>query len=247
LFRKVPFVFIPSAARSYCLLPAGIPNEPETHQFLARVLAGRTSVVFIDVGASIGEFAIPMAHDSRISKVVAYEPHPKSHNALVESAKFIASGKIEIIRKGVADSCGSASFNLRSAAPTTAGFCHSNSSMSAESIEICTLDDSLKYETGQPFILLIDVEGGELNALRGGVKFIHSTQPLIVFEYNAITRQHFDLSDAMKVLGPSYTTFRMRSEDGRLDSNLSDTWNVAAIPNAGPWENLSALKDLFLG
>jgi FkbM family methyltransferase len=245
-FRKVPFRFIPSAARSYCLLPAGIPNEPETHQFFERVLTGRTSVVFIDVGASIGEFAIPMAHDSRISKVLAYEPHPKSNTALLESAKFTPPGKIQITKKGAADSCGFANFDFSSVSPTEAGLRTSGSFVGGEQIEICTLDSSLKYEAGQSFILLIDIEGGEFNALRGGANFIQTAHPLIVFEYNATTRKHFDLSEAIKLLGPSYTIFRVRSEDGRLDNNLSDTWNVVAIPNAGPWEKLSELKDLFL-
>lgn len=37
-FNGIPFRFVPDAARSYCLLPAGIPNEPETHKFLSRAL-----------------------------------------------------------------------------------------------------------------------------------------------------------------------------------------------------------------
>lgn len=87
-FRGVPFRFLPIAAKSYCLLPAGIPNEPETHAFLRHALGSLAArkILFIDVGASIGEFAIPMAYDPRVAKVVAFEPHPATAEALRASA-----------------------------------------------------------------------------------------------------------------------------------------------------------------
>ncbi|MBK7042802.1 MAG: hypothetical protein IPH50_03300 [Rhodanobacteraceae bacterium] len=54
LFRGARFCFYPPAARSYCLLPAGIANEPETHKFLARVLRGRkTSRLWMSGQASV--------------------------------------------------------------------------------------------------------------------------------------------------------------------------------------------------
>ncbi len=119
-FRGVPFQFLPSAARSYCLLPAGIPNEPETHQFLERVLTGRSHVLFVDVGASIGEFAIPMAHDPRVSKVLAFEPHPETCQALRASARTAPAGKIEIVQQGVSAASGWTFFELSAIAPTAA-------------------------------------------------------------------------------------------------------------------------------
>lgn len=89
IFKGVPFIFSTLAARSYCLLPAGIANEPETHAFLDKALSFVPGVVFIDIGASIGEFAIPMAHDVRVKKVLAFEPHPASNTALRVSAHLV--------------------------------------------------------------------------------------------------------------------------------------------------------------
>ena len=100
-FHGSQFLFFPSAARSYGFLPIGIPNEPETHKFFERIMVGRSDVLFIDVGASIGEFAITMANDTRVSKVLAFEPHPQSRDALAKSPQYAPPGKIEIISKGV--------------------------------------------------------------------------------------------------------------------------------------------------
>lgn len=245
-FRGVPFRFMPYAARSYCLLPAGIANEPETHLFLGRVLASRSDVVFVDVGASIGEFAVTMAHDSRVSKVMAFEPHPESNMALHVSAKKAPAGKLEIIRKGVASTAGTAAFELSTRAPMAAGL---RSLVGAgdgcAAIELCTLDDTVDFETDRPVIVLIDIEGGELDALRGGLAFIRRSQPLIIFEYNEVTRKYFQLNEAASLLGDEYQIFRVRSEDGLLDSDFSNTWNVVALPKSGPWRNWQQARELF--
>ena len=114
-----------------------------------------------------------------------------------------------------------------------------------ELIEICTLDDVVRPKHGQAVMLLIDIEGGELNALRGGLRFIQDYHPLIIFEYNNTTRKFFPLSDAVELLGTSYSIFRMRSDDGRLDDDLSSTWNIVALPHIGPWEGINQMKGLF--
>lgn len=245
-FEGVPFQFVPSASRSYCLLPAGIPNEPETHKFLQRILDERSNVMFVDVGASIGEFVITMSHNSHVSKILAFEPHIQSSNALLESARYAPPGKIEVIRKGVSSSSGLAVFDFSSRSPTAAGIRNATANTEGDFIQTCTLDEILKPEPGQQVVLLIDIEGGELHALQGGLNFIQGFYPLIVFEYNHITRQFFQLSDVMKLLGSSYTIMRLRPEDGRLDNDLSSTWNVVALPNKGVWANLSEVKELFI-
>ncbi len=254
IFRGVPFRFVPYACRSYCLLPGGIANEPETHMFFGKVLLNRSNVLFIDVGASIGEFAIPMAHDSRIIKVIAFEPHPLSNKALQESAKQTPIGKLEIIQKGVGASIGVAKFTLSNNAPTAAGLHQNDVEGGSTEILISTLDSILQDITNQPAILMIDIEGGELEALRGAVEFIKSAQPLIIFEYNKVTEKYFKLDQAAICLGEDYRLYRLRhahysanhrSEIGCLDNDFSNTWNVVALPVSGPWKNLAVQENLF--
>ena len=245
LLNGARFQFVPSAAKSFGYLPAGIPNEPETHLFLQYVLNGMDDVLFIDVGASIGEFVITMACDSRVSKVFAFEPHHQSRHALHKSAQYAPLGKIEISGKGISFENGFSNFNFSERAPTAAGILNLESSQQGE-IEICTLDNAVQPKSGQPVILLIDIEGGELNALRGGMELIHDANPLIIFEYNATTRKFFLLKDAMELIGKNYSFHRLRSGDGRLDNDLSTTWNVVALPCFGPWARLKNIKDLFV-
>lgn len=245
--KGIPFRFIPDAARSYCLLPAGIPNEPETHQFLANVLKTvRGGVIFIDIGASIGEFAIPMAHDRRVDKVIAFEPHPATANALRASVELAPIGKVNVLEKAVGAMSGYASFNFSNGAPTGAGLRPKDTNNQSAKIQVCTLDEAIDVTTDASLIVLIDVEGGELEAFRGGMKLVARHHPLIIFEYNATTRRYFNLSEVARLLGPNYHIFRLRSEDGLLDEDLSNTWNVVALPSLGPWNSLRDFPDLFL-
>lgn len=245
-FMGRPFCFLVSAARSYCLLPAGIPNEPETHKFLDQILCSEGGVTFIDVGASIGEFAIPMAYDARVEKVVAFEPHPVTCEALRATAVQVPEGKIEIIQKGVSDKLSYASFDLSGIAPTAAGFRDSSGIKNALQVELCTLDETIQISPGQAMIILIDIEGGELDALRGAMQLIARIHPLIIFEFNETTRKYFQLSQAAEQLGVNYKIYRLRSEDGCLDGDLSSTWNVVALPDKGPWRDLHTRPGLIV-
>lgn len=233
-FRGAPFRFVPAAARSSCLLPAGIPNEPETHRFLDRVLEGKSNVLFIDVGASVGEFAIPMAHDPRVGRVLAFEPSPSTYAALGASAVAAPAGKLAVDDRAVGAGQGVGAMDLRARSPSAAAL-RPVGGHDVEPVEICALDDVVHPHPGQAVILLIDIEGGELEALRGARGMIRTARPLIIFEYNSTTRACFELQDARQVLGASYRLFRLRSSDGRLDDDLDHTWNVVAVPDGGPW------------
>ncbi len=196
-FLGRPFRFLPGAARSYCLLPAGIANEPETHQFLQQVLDAvrpGEKIAFVESGASVGEFVIPMAWHSRVEKVWAFEPHPATAEALRASAALAPAGKIDVIQQGVSSISGCAEFDLSEAAPTSAGLRGLRDHLNAPRVHLCTLDEALQVSPDQSLVILIDIEGGELNALRGGSGLIARLHPLIIFEYNGTTRQHFQLS-----------------------------------------------------
>lgn len=247
-FHGVPFRFSPRAAKSYCLLPAGIPNEPETHSFLSRVLEDKSTqgLMFIDIGASIGEFAIPMAHDHRVAKVIAFEPHPATAQALRGSADLAPPGKIEVIEMGVGATTGFATFDLHDVAPTAAGLRTYPDQQDLAKVGVCTLDEVIQVLPGTPVLMLIDIEGGELDALRGGGRLIARDWPLIIFEYNATTRKHFGIDQVQDLLGTGYQLFRLRSDDGRLDRDLTSTWNVVALPKQGPWQQLSHMPGLIV-
>jgi len=199
-------------------------------------------IVFVDVGASIGEFAITMANDQRVEKVYAFEPHPKTFQALSASARRLAN-KIELFETAVGEANGELDFSASEKSPTGAGLAVDHAAPRVR-VPVCKIDDKLKSIANFPIIILMDIEGGELSAMRGGVEFTASRQPLVIFEYNLVSKKSFSL-DQMRSLLAGYEFYRLQSHTGRLDSILEDTWNIVAIPSNGSWSNLQEYRNLF--
>ncbi len=196
----------------------------------------------MDVGASIGEFAITMADDQRVEKVYAFEPHPKTFQALSASARRLGH-KIELFETAVGEANGELDFFASETSPTGAGVGVAHAGPSVR-VPVCKIDDKLKSIANLPTIILMDIEGGELSAMRGGVGFIAARQPLIIFEYNLTSKKSFSLEQIRPLL-TGYEFFRLQSRTGILDSNLEDTWNIVAIPSSGIWTDLEDYRHVF--
>ena len=105
---------------------------------------------------------------------------------------------------------------------------------------MCRLDDCARINSISPeaqVVLMIDVEGYELEVIRGGFDFIRRIRPLIIFEYNQISKSHYKINEVCEVLGNSYDFFRLKT-DGGLDKNLENAWNCIALPSGGFFEEI---------
>ena len=222
------FVFDPRCAAAYGVLPSGLPNEPETTillEYVTRAVASR--VRFVDVGASIGEFAIMMAAMPNVSEVVAFEPSGTAAHAIERSAAANGFRHVVVVAKAVGDVPGTVRFEPCARSP---GLSRTTTDPDSRGIAVAcvTLDTTLE-PCQEPSILLIDTEGSELRVLRGGRTFIERERPLIIFEYNDVTRREFALKEAVDFLGTAYRVQTL-CEGGRLDDDLSNTWNCVAVP-----------------
>ena len=233
MVKGLKFHFNPRVGRAYGLMIIGEWNEPETHHFLASVLTRTEEKInFVDVGASIGEFAIDMAASERVATVIAFEPQPEAARAVEKSFAINGFQKVRVIQKIVTDSKKDLYFLLDERSPVAS---HVASSIAVDlknnqrlmKIPATTLDEELCEIEGSTMILL-DIEGGEYLAMKGGLGFIRRWKPLLIFEYNQISRKSFDLNIVRNLLGPDYSIFRLRA-DGRVDSNETNTWNMVAV------------------
>lgn len=151
------------------LAGAKYPNEGLLT--IARAFVNKESVV-VDVGAHIGTFSVPIADE--VGKVVAFEPSPDafallSHNASKNGAP------LQLINKGLGSEKGHGALLVRNASNAGA-----NTLMSGGDIVVTTLDEEVESAD----FVKIDVEGMELEVLRGGVRLIERARPVVVFEVN---------------------------------------------------------------
>lgn len=203
-------------ASSYGLLIGGRLNEPETRRFLDRTLS--PDVTLVDVGANVGEIALLCA--KRAGEVIAFEAHPLAAAALRQSVAINDFANVDVVEALVADG-GTYDFapharNANASAISAAG-----------STPSLRLDDVLD-DVDAPVIFVIDVEGSEPRVLRGAAETIARTRPLIVFEYNHISRTRYQIAEIAELLGPGYEIFRLR-RDGSLDDDVESAWNCVAI------------------
>jgi len=146
----------------------GYPNEELL--VLAKQFLTPESVA-VDVGAHIGTFAISLAE---ISQVVAFEPAPETFSLLEHNTKK-AKGIFDLRNIGLAARSGTATLVERNA--TNAG---AQTLAPDGDLPISTLDT----EIADASFIKIDVEGMEMEVLRGASRLISRCRPVVVFEVN---------------------------------------------------------------
>jgi FkbM family methyltransferase len=213
-------------------------SEPETHKLIEYVMH-HLDIVFVDVGANIGEILIDIATHPSCVKAVAFEPNPTAIrvinlNILLNSlnnciVKNLALGHLKKTEK----------MFFGSHSPTASLLSIESSADYGVDIEISTLDLEIDFATlkASHVVLLIDVEGYELNVISGGSNLISSLLPLIIFEYHQETKKIFSLDALQCELGDSYQIFRVR-QDAMLDGDVKNAWNCVAIPRNTQFESI---------
>jgi FkbM family methyltransferase len=227
------------AADNYGRLINGRFNEPETHIFLDYVFnnSKRKDFHFVDVGGNIGEFVLDYSSNSNVKKVTVFEPQPEQSKAIQCTIEKNSFNHVELVRKPASNKEEPILFNFNKKNATASGI--SNDPAIGTEIIATTLDKSIKPGESD-FVLLIDVEGAELRVLEGAKSLLDSKMPLIIFEYNHVTRMSFSLEDVQKQLGSDYTIYRLRT-DGYLDQDFSRTWNLVALPKNDVFQHVNSL------
>ena len=226
----VVFHFDYRIASSYGTILGGHPNEPETPALLLRVLDGVTeTVTIVDVGANVGDIVLHVAAHPNAGRIHAFEPHPVAAGSIRRSIELNGFENLEVHEELVGDGRPYRfDVNERNVNASRIG--------SAGSTVSVRLDDRLADVAGM-LMMVIDVEGAEPLVIRGAHETIRRLRPLIVFEYNYVSRAHFDLAEIRELLGDSYEILRLR-RDGGLDREYEQSWNCVAIPRSSRFESI---------
>jgi FkbM family methyltransferase len=134
--------------------------------------------VIVEVGANIGIYAVPLA--KKVRKVIAFEPHPKTAEILERTIKLNSLNNLVLIKRPVADSKRNVLFGL-AASPMDSGINASKKIETIINIEGIDLDAALIIENRVDW-LLIDVEGFEVDVLKGASNILQKYHPKIIIE-----------------------------------------------------------------
>lgn len=194
--------------------------------------------VFWDVGAHIGTFSILACRDSRFRAVHSFEPNPETNRILrkhlalnpgvsrtVHQLALGAANEEQVLTAGPAINSGMASL------------VPSSEENRRQSVVRCVTADKLVFEEGveSPTTMKIDVEGWELEVLRGAERMLAERPPrAIVFEAacenNAPEMDDRAIAHFLEARG--YAVTHIRRPDGHLEPRenylalLQSTGNV---------------------
>jgi FkbM family methyltransferase len=142
-------------------------NPEEVAAFRAAV---RPGAAVLDVGANVGAYTLLFAQWAGSSgRVVAFEPSPRSIDGLREHLRLNdVADRVEIVEAAVSDTIGTASFDCAGTSGGNALVPEAAADIETISVKTTTLDAFCAAANVLPSVIKIDVEGAELDVLRGG-------------------------------------------------------------------------------
>jgi FkbM family methyltransferase len=166
----------------------------------------RTGQVAVDVGCHKGAYTYWLRRAVGDSgEVIAFEPQPKQSRYLAELFGKLDYSNVRLVSMGLSDSPGQLPMFL----PHARGATHEASFVSAKGdqnacdridVEVTTLDAFFADSQRGPNFVKIDVEGHELEVLRGGLETLRRHRPTLLVECEARHRPGRDVAEVFFLL-----------------------------------------------
>lgn len=141
-------------------------------------------VTIVDVGANFGYLSLVWAQTAaRFGRVISFEPHSQIVGSLKKS---IAANKLEGVMTVENSAVGFQNGSVRiNRAYTSANMDTQGGTVDSREVSLNSLDDYFRdHQIDQCHLIKIDVDGRELDVLRGGEQLIKKLRPLLIVESN---------------------------------------------------------------
>jgi FkbM family methyltransferase len=169
--------------------------------------------------------------------VFGFEPSMNCVTAITKTMAYNQRNNFNIFQNLVGEDEAMVAFSEGKADGSASIYTSTNSSEKVQQIKLDSVKELSALPEGMPTVIMIDVEGYEPNVLRGGAALIKRLKPLVLFEYNYVSKRYFNINEIHQILGDSYIIFRLRN-DALLDSVVANAWNCVAIPRNTQFETI---------
>ncbi len=224
-------VFEPKMASVYGYLIIGKSNEGDTLKYLNKLAKETEDYTFINIGSCIGEFIFSdIGFNSNL--IIAFDANINAIESLSVNCKLNNLKHIKLFNNAVSDNSDSyIDFHLNLKNPNESSIINGSLTDSViHQVQSVTIDSLSNLIVGSKVIMLIDVEGAELKVLKGARETICKYNPIIIFEYNYVSKNIFSLQDLVNILPDNYTLFSITDNLPISDYNKT-YWNLIAKPN----------------
>ncbi|WP_315808894.1 FkbM family methyltransferase [Pseudomonas sp. C9-3] len=209
----------------------------------------KPGMVFLDVGANIGEITLVAAKRTReFGRVISFEPMSSIASQLEEHLRRNSLSWVSVARVGLSDHTGEANIYDACANEDANEPNHGLGSLYAakadakpvQTIQLMTLDEYLRAHPVERLdIIKIDIEGAELPCLKGAQETLSQFKPQIIIELQVETSRAagYEQTDILNLLEEFGYGFQNIGKNGvltKLDrNNLQEFQNVLCTPIAG--------------
>jgi|LGVF01.1.fsa_nt_gb FkbM family methyltransferase len=152
----------------------------------------RPSFYFFDIGANVGYYAMLISRlTGRSAAVYAFEPCPDEFKKLQRNLSLNDFRSVRTYQIALSDTTGNIGLTKKKKGGLTR--LSSSSEEAFHDVSCTTLDDFILYnQIPRLNLLKVDIEGSEVNFLRGALQSISQFRPIIIIELNP---------NALKVFG----------------------------------------------
>lgn len=160
---------------------------------------------FLDIGANVGMYSVPVARElGKRGKVYSFEIEKKNRDILKKNIVLNNLKNVVVFDKGVSSKKGKADLYLDPHGSGSHSLIKTPEHKKIK-VDVDTIDNMLKkHNVDKVSLIKIDVEGAELEALKGAKNILKKSHADIIFE--SITEK--ELSQTMRLLrGYGYNHF----------------------------------------
>lgn len=177
----------------------------------------------VDVGAHKGEILDELLKLAPDGKLYAFEPIPGMFTAL--KSKYADLPNVMLSDCALSDQKGTSTFQYVKTNPAYSGL-RKRTYLQKETIQEitvhnCLLDQVIPRDVKIDFIK-IDVEGGELQVLKGSVEILKRDKPVVIFEHGLGASDHYGTTPEM--------IYELLCDECDLDITLMERFIVDAAP-----------------
>jgi FkbM family methyltransferase len=197
------------------------------------------NMVFLDVGGHHGAFALIVGFELKKQnlegKVYTFEPDPRNISFIQKNlAQNDLIDNVEVVAKAVSDKNGKGRFIMsrdNSCNWLELGIETVEELIATEIVEMVSLDVFCE-KMERVDVIKIDIQGGELNALKGAEKIIRKHRPILFVEIMDYSKDAKEARTYLHELGYSIHYLTKNSQLVGTDSpDIFISWDVVAIPN----------------
>ena len=180
-----------------------------------------------DIGANIGFYTCLLASQvGDTGAVVAFEPATRTCGYLHENVSLNKFTNVTVVNKGIGDKAEQRHLYYSEAglAEGTASLKYANKRTASERVTLDTIDNLFR-ELSAPDFVKIDVEGYQLEVLKGGEYYLKTHAPLLMAELKDVGETNHaiygEIEDYISDLG--YQLYEIEKHSIQRCEKLSDT------------------------